>query len=60
MTASIGPIDAGALVEKAKEAVAASASFDNRAAWAAAPHASLGNSQGSGLACFGIPRFGVM
>jgi hypothetical protein len=46
------------VVEKGKEAVAASASFGNQAAWAAAPHAFLGNSQGSGPACFGIPRFG--
>ncbi len=46
------------VVEKGKEAVAASASFGNQAAWAAAPHAFLGNSQGSGPACLGIPRFG--
>jgi hypothetical protein len=44
--------------EKGKEAVAASASFGNQAAWAAAPHAFLGNSQGSGPASLGIPRFG--
>jgi hypothetical protein len=46
------------VVEKGKEAVAASASFGNQAAWAAAPHAFLGDSQGSGLASPGIPRFG--
>jgi hypothetical protein len=47
------------VVEKGKEAVAASASFGNQAAWAAAPHAFLGDSQGSGSACLGIPHFGV-
>jgi hypothetical protein len=47
-----------AIVEKGKEAVAASASFANQAAWAAAPHALLRDSQGSGPAGPGIPRFG--
>jgi hypothetical protein len=55
MTSRPSPLS---VVQKGKEAVAASASFGNQAAWAAAPHAFLGNSQGSGPASLGIPRFG--